>query len=146
MIENAYHSDSTVPLADEIYNQDVIIVGMGLTVLAVRIGRVHEYMIIPAALLYHAGAFEFNNTGLDSVNDLNVFGMGVFRLKRDERVPERAGNPHFAAVHCPTSSGLIPISARISSGIFKGSSPESSSIRPYSWASARNIAKRTSSE
>lgn len=146
MIENAYHADSTVPLANEVYDKDVIIVGMGLTVLAVGIRRVHEHVIIPAALLYHAGAFEFGDTGLDSINDLNVFGMGVFRLKRDESLPERAGNPHLVAAHCPTSSGLIPISARMSSGIFRGSSPESSSIRPYSWASARNIAKRTSSE
>lgn len=146
MIENAYHADSAVPLANEIHDQDVIIVGMGLTVLAVRIWRVHEHMIILPALLYHASAFEFGDTGLDSINDLNVFGMRVFRLKRDERVPERAGNPHFVMAHCPTSSGLIPISARISSGIFRGSSPESSSIRPYSWASARNIARRTSSE
>ena len=146
MIENAYHTDSTVPLANEIHDQDVIIEGMGLTVLAIRIGRMHEHMIIPAALLYHAGAFEFGDTGLDCVDDLHVFVMGVFRLECDERLPERAGNPHFVVAHCPTSSGLIPISARISSGIFRGSSPESSSIRPYSWASARNIAKRTSSE
>lgn len=83
MIENAYHADSAVPLANEIHDQDVIIVGMGLTVLAVRIWRVHEHMIIPPALLYHASAFEFGDTGLDSINDLNVFGMRVFRLKRD---------------------------------------------------------------
>ena len=71
----------------------------------------------------------------------------IFRLRRSQGT-ERQFHPNRDEVsldtvsarpkgtHCPASSGLIPISARISSGIFRGSSPESSSANPYSCASA----------
>ena len=100
--------------------------------------HVHVLLAIPPA--------EFVNTSLDRVDDFHVFGMGVFRLQHDERFPKGGGNLDIVAVHCPTSSGSMPISASMPAGISSGSSPESSSIKPYSWASARSIATRTSSE
>ena len=146
VVEYADHADSAVSLTDKIHDQDIVVVGMGLTVLAVRIGRMDENVVVPSAFLYHSGATEFVNTSLDRVDDFHVFGMGVFRLQHDERFPKGGGNLDLVAVHCPTSSGSMPISASMPAGISSGSSPESSSIKPYSWASARSIAMRTSSE
>ena len=146
VVEHADHADSAVSLADKIHDQDIVVVGMGLTVLAVRIGRMDENVVVPSAFLYHAGAAELVDTSLDRVDDFHVFGMGVFRLQHDERSPEGGGDLDLVAAHCPTSSGSMPISASMSAGISSGSFPESSSIKPYSWASARSIAMRTSSE
>lgn len=46
VVEHADHADSAVSLADKIHDQDIVVVGMGLTVLAVRIGRVDENVVV----------------------------------------------------------------------------------------------------
>ncbi len=51
VVEHADHADSAVSLADKIHDQDIVVVGMGLTVLAVRIGRMDENVVVPAAFI-----------------------------------------------------------------------------------------------
>lgn len=117
MVVDADHADGAVAFAAEVHDEYIIVEDVELVMGAVAERGPHELMVVPAVLVDEALLCQFVDAVANNCDDLGELLMGVFAAKGLGCFPEPIADLDRVAVHCPTSSGVRPRSARMSPGM-----------------------------